>query len=198
LPKSEDSIISPSAEDIQSKGTIMSVKKKAAASRSTKVEVEAPGSKQSAAERRAAEAEVRALIDMFASAHLKLIGAVRKWLQKRLPTAHEVVYEYRDFFVISYSPNEHGYEGVLAIHAGADGVKLYFTRGKELPDPAKLLKGSGNTTRSINLEGASTLARPEVARLIEDAIALNSVPFAPDGRGSVIIRPTTAQKRRAT
>jgi hypothetical protein len=171
----------------------MSVKKEAAGRRSVKVEAEVPGSTQSAAARRSAEAQVRTLIDKFASAHLRLIGAMRRWLRKRLPTAHEVVYEYRDWFVISISPNEHGYEGVLAIRADADGVKLYFNRGKELPDPAKLLQGSGKQTRSIDMEGASTLARPEVARLIDEAIARNTVPFAPAGRGSVVIRSASAK-----
>src|SRR6266436_1064315 len=137
-------------------------------------------STQSAVARRSAEARLRAIVAKFAPAHLRLIGAMRRWLRKRLPTAHEVVYEYHDFFVISYSPNERGYEGVLAIRASANGVKLYFNRGKELPDPAKLLQGSGKQTRSINLEGASTLARPlfaqEVARLIDEAIARNRVP----------------------
>ena len=151
---------------------------------------------QSATERRSAEAEVRTLVAKFAPAHLRLIGAVRRWLQKRLPTAHELVYEYRDWFVISYSPNEHGYEGVLAIRAGANGVDLYFNRGNELPDPAKLLRGSGNQTRWIDMEGASTLARPAVACLIDEAIARNRVPFAPAGRGSVAIRSTSAKKRR--
>ena len=121
---------------------------------------------------------------------------MRRWLRKRLPTAHEVVYEYRDFFVISYSPNVRGYEGVLGIHASANGVKLFLNRCKELPDPAKLLQGSGNQTRSINVEGASTLARPEVARLIDEAIARNRVPFARAGRGSVVIRTTAAKQRR--
>ena len=93
-----------------------------------------------------------------------------------------------DFFVISYSPNERGYEGVLAIRASANGVRLYFNRGKELPDPAKLLQGSGNQTRWIHLEGASTLARPAVALLIDEAIARNRVPFARTGRGPVVIR----------
>src|SRR2546423_5173406 len=151
-------------------------------------------STQSAVARRSAEAELRSLIAKFAPAHQRLIGAMRRWLRKRLPTAHEVVYEYRDWFVISYSPNDHGYEGVLAIRASATGVSLYFNRGKELPDPAKLLQGSGKQTRSINLEGASTLARPEVARLIDEAIARNRVPFAPAGRGSVVIRSTSAKK----
>jgi len=143
---------------------------------------------QSAVERRSAVAQLRTLIAKFAPAHLRLIGAMRRWLRKRLPTAHEVVYEYRDFFVISYSPNERGYEGVLAIRASANGVRLYFNRGKELQDPAKLLQGSGKQTRWIHLEGASTLARPAVARLIDKAIARNRVPFARTGRGPVVIR----------
>src|SRR5262249_40673527 len=133
----------------------------------------------------------------FAPVHLRLIGAMRRSLRKRLPTAHEVVYEYRNLgaVVISFSPNEHGYEGVLTIRADADGVKLYFSRGKEMPDPAKLLQGSAQT-RWINMEGTSTLARPEVARLIDEAIALNRVPFAGAGRGSVVMSRSTSAKQR--
>lgn len=173
----------------------MSVKKKPSGRRSVQGQVEVPGSIQSAAERRSAEAQLRTLIARFAPAHRRLIAAMRRSLRKRLPTAHEVVYEYRDCFVISYSPNEHGYEGALAIRASADGVKLYFSRGKELPDPAKLLQGASQT-RWIHVEVASTLARPEVARLIDEAIARNRVPFAPAGRGSVVIRSTSAKRRR--
>jgi hypothetical protein len=174
----------------------MSVKKEASGRRSVQVEVEVPGSTQSAAARRSAEAELRALIARFAPAHPRLIGAMRRCLRKCLPTAYEVVYEYRDWFVISFSPNEHGYEGVLGIRASADGVKLFFNHARELPDPAKLLQGSGGQVRSINVEGASTLARPEVACLIDEAIARNRVPFARAGRGSVVIRSTSAKQHR--
>lgn len=145
-------------------------------------------STQSAAERRSAEGRLRSLIAKLAPAHRRLFGAIRRRLRKRLPTAHEVVYEYRDWFVISYSPNERGYEGVLAIRASADGVRLSFNRGKGLPDPERLLRGSGKQTRWIHLEGASAIARPAVARLIDEAIARNRVPFARTGRGPVVIR----------
>ena len=151
---------------------------------------------RSAAAPRSAEAQLRGLIAKFAPAHQRLIGAVRRRLRKHLPTAHEVVYEYRDCFVISYSPNERGYEGVLAIRASADGVKLYFNQGKGLPDPEKLLRGSANA-RWILLEGASTIARPVVARLIDEAIARNRVPFARTGRGPVVIRSASAKQRGA-
>jgi hypothetical protein len=172
------------------------VKKKPSRRRSKQVEVEVPGSTQSAVERRSAEAQLRALIDQFAPVHLPLIRSMRRSLRKRLPTAHEVVYEYRNLgaVVISFSPNERGYEGVLAIRASADGVKLYFNQGKELPDPEKLLQGS-TQARWINVEGASTLARPSIARLIDEAIARNPVLFSPAGRGSVVIRTASSKKR---
>ena len=163
----------------------------------TAKKADAPGSVQSAAARKAAEAELSLLVDTYAPAQLKLFGAVRKWLQKRLPTAQELVYEYRDCFVISYSPNEHGYEGVLALRVNAKGVVLYFNFGKDLPDPAKLLQGSGKQTRSIDLEDAAALARPEVTQLIDQAIARTPVPYATTGRGPVLIRPTSASKRRS-
>src|SRR5262245_27837275 len=153
-------------------------------------------STQSAVARRSAEAQLRTLIAKFAPAHLRLIGAMRRCLRKRLSTAHEVVYEYHDFFVISYSPNGRGYEGVFAIRASANGVRLYFNRGKELPDPAKLLQGSAGQVRFINVEGSSALVRPEVASLIDEAIARNRVPFARAGRGSVVIRSASAKQRR--
>jgi hypothetical protein len=172
----------------------MSVKKAAAARVSKQREVEAPA--QSVAARREAEAEIRALVAMHAPAHPRLVDSTRKWLQARLPTAHEIVYEYRDCFVISYAPNEHGYEGVFALRASLKGVSLYLNQGKGLPDPAKLLKGTGKQVRFIDLDSASTLARPEVACLIDAALGRNPMPYPSAGRGSVIIRSTAAKQRR--
>lgn len=151
---------------------------------------------QSAIERKTAEAELDTLIARFASTHERLVASVRRSLRKRLPTAHEVVYEYADFVVISYSPNGNGYDGVLALRASIDGVSLYFNQAKGLHDPEKLLKGSGKQARWLALEGKSPLTRPTVSRLIDEALAQNRVPFEISGRGQVVVRSTTAQKRR--
>lgn len=174
----------------------MSVKKTAPAGGSKQREVAAPA--QSAAARREAEAEIRTLVARHAPAHPRLVDATRKWLQARLPTAHEIVYEYRDCFVISYAPNDHGYEGVFAIRASLKGLALYLNQGKGLPDPAKLLHGTGKQVRFINLENASTLERPDVATLIDAALARNPVPYPTAGRGSVVIRSTAASQRGAS
>lgn len=151
---------------------------------------------QSAAERRAAESQVRALVARMSPDHARLVAATRRALRKRLPAALEVVYEYRDWFVISFSPSDRGYEGVLAIRGSADDVRLCFNRGKELSDPDDLLRGSGSLVRWIELKSAAALARPNVARLLDEAIRRNRVPFARSGAGAVQIRTASAKKAR--
>ena len=112
-----------------------------------------------------------------------------------MPTAHELVYDNYNFFVIGYSPTARPSDAVISIAASANGVGLCFIRGKGLPDPHKLLKGSGNQTRSIHLDDAATLTQPAVRRLIDEAIARSSAPFATRGRGPLVIRSVSAKQR---
>ena len=93
---------------------------------------------------------------------------MRRSLRKRLPTAHEMVYEYRDLLRHQLFTERARVRGRSCNPRSADGVRLYFNRGKGLPDPEKLLQGSGSQVRWIPVEGASTLARPAVARLIDE------------------------------
>lgn len=173
----------------------MSDKKKPPSRQTAKKEIVPPGDTQTATERRSAEAQLRALVEKFTADRSKLIAAMRKSLRGRLPTAYEVVYEYRDCFVISFSPSQHGYEGVLAIRGSADAVRLYFNQGRNLPDPERLLKGTSQA-RFMDVEGASALSRPAVVSLIDAALACNRVPFAAAGSGSVVIRSTATKKSR--
>ena len=148
---------------------------------------------QSAAERRAAESQVTALLSKHAPDHVRLMSALRKALRTRLPSAHEIVYEYADNVTISYSPNDKGYAGVLALRASADEVRLYFNQGKGMPDPEKLLQGSTKLVRYIAVESAATLKRPAVAALIDTALARSPIPSAKTGEGPVTIQSIRAK-----
>lgn len=75
-------------------------------------------------------------------------------MRKRLPTANELLYDYKNFFVIAYSPTDHPTDGIVSIAARADGVRLYLMNGPRLPDPKKLLMGSGKETRFLRVESA--------------------------------------------
>ena len=57
----------------------------------------------------------------------------------------------------------------------------------------KLLRGSGTQARWIAVEGASTLARPAIERLVDEALTRNPVPFAGTGRGPTVLRSASTK-----
>ena len=140
-------------------------------------------------------AQLAAFIAKFGPEDRRLIRAVRAAMRRRLPAAHELVYDNYNFFVIGFSPTERPSDAIVSITARAGSVGLCFIRGVGLPDPDRLLRGSGNQTRSIPLPSAGTLAEPAVEALIAAAVARSRVPLAPGGRGRLIIRSVSAKQR---
>jgi hypothetical protein len=144
---------------------------------------------------RTPEAVLRSFIYRLGPKDQKLIRSVRAAVRKRFSTANELAYDYASHFVIAYSPTDRGIDSVVSIVARANGVQLCFTQGKRLPDPKRLLLGSGNQTRFVWVEAATQLAHPDVKALIAAAIDQASVPLPSKGRGGLIIRPTAASRR---
>jgi hypothetical protein len=142
-----------------------------------------------------AEKQLKTFIDKFEPKHQSLIRAVRKALRKRLPAAHELVYDNYNFFVIGYAPTERPTDSILSIAAGANGVGLCFIRGASLPDPHKILLGSGKQTRFIRVESAKVLASPEVEALIAAATAQSKTPLPATGKRKLIIRSVSTKQR---
>lgn len=141
-----------------------------------------------------AEKALGTFIAKFDAKDQRLIRAVRKAVRRRLPTAHELVYDNYNFFVIGYSPTERPSDAIVSIAARANGVGLCFIHGAELSDPSKLLLGSGHQTRFIRLESAAVLERPEVEALLAEAIG-RAKPLPESGRGKLIIRSVAAKQR---
>jgi hypothetical protein len=142
-----------------------------------------------------AEEQLKSFIDKFEPKHQTLIRAVRKAMRKRIPTAHELVYDNYNFFVIGYCPTERPSDCILSIAAGANGVGVHFSGGTTLPDPHGLLLGEGSQNRFIRVESAEALSRPEVEALIAAAIAQSKAPLPASGTGKLIIRSISAKQR---
>ncbi len=142
-----------------------------------------------------AEQQLQGFIAKFEPKHQALIRALRKALRKRLPTANELVWDNYNFFVLSYGPTERPSDCIVTIAAAANGVGLSFYRGSTLPDPHKMLLGSGAQNRFIRIESAKTLDRPEVEALIAAAVAQAKTPFPASGGRKVIIRSVSAKQK---
>jgi len=142
-----------------------------------------------------AEQQLDGFIDKFDPKNAALIRSVRKELRKRLAAANELVYDNYNFFVIGYCSTERPTDCIVSIAAAANGVGLSFYYGALLPDPHKLLLGSGSQNRFIRIESAATLARPEVEELIAAAVAHAKAPLPASGRGKLIIRSISEKQR---
>ena len=142
-----------------------------------------------------AEKQLKSFVDKFEPKNRALIRAVRKAMRKRLPTANELVYDNYNFFVIGYCSTERPSDCIVSLAAAANGVGLSFYRGASLPDPHKILLGSGNQNRLIRLGSVEILGRPEVEGLIEAAVAQAKTPLPASGGGKLIIRSISAKQR---
>ena len=141
------------------------------------------------------EALVRAFIAKFSPENRALIRAVRKALRKRFSAAYELAYDNYNFFVLGYSPTERPSDAVVSMAAGANGVGLCFIRGASLPDPKKVLLGSGRQTRFLRVPSVDVLARPEVKALLAAAVAESRVPFRDAARPTLVVRSISAKQR---
>ncbi len=154
-----------------------------------------PATVRTAKPRTDGEARLKKFIAKFDPKNAATIRAVRRALRKRFPTATEIVYDNYNFFVIGYSPTERPSDSIISMAAGANGVGLCFIHGARLPDPGRVLLGSGKQTRFVRLESAGVLERPEIRTLLAAAVERAKTPFSASGRHQLIIRSVSAKQR---
>jgi hypothetical protein len=142
-----------------------------------------------------AERQLAGFIRKFSAVDQQLIRAVRRALRARFSTAHELVYDNYNFFVIGYSPTERPSDAIVSMTARANSVGLCFTHGAKLPDPNNVLLGSGKQTRFIRIDSPQVLKRPEVEALVAAAIIQARAPLPRTGRGKLIVRSVSAKQR---
>jgi hypothetical protein len=141
------------------------------------------------------ERQLAEFIAKFSPEMGRLIRAARAKMRAFIPQALELVYDNYNFFVIGYGPNEKAGDAIFSLAAQAKGVSLCFLQGAKLPDPYKLLRGSGNVVRNIRLETADALDDPKVRLLMETALKRAKSPLPVDGGHRLIIKSVSAKQR---
>jgi hypothetical protein len=126
-------------------------------------------------------------------------GALAK-MHKRLPGALQLVYDNYNALAIGFSPTERASHGIFSIAIWPRKVRLFFLKGKGLPDPHRLLEGSGNVVRSITLEDASDLDNPALQELMKRALERADPPLDETPTELIVIKsiaPTQRPRRPA-
>lgn len=116
------------------------------------------------------------------------------WMRKKFPSANVLVYDNYNALAIGFGPSERASDAVFSIALFPRWANLFFLQGAGLPDPNKLLKGSGKRVRSIRLDEVALLDRPDVLALI-DAEAARSGLAPGAGSGNIVIKSISAKQR---
>jgi hypothetical protein len=139
--------------------------------------------------------QVASFIAKFDPAVAKLTRSARLFLRKRFPTAIELVYDNYNALAIGFSSTEKTSDVLFSLAVYPRWVNLYFMYGRTLPDPQKLLQGSGNQGSFVRLDDLGTLDKPAVKALMEAAINQAESPLASKGRGYTIIKSVSKKQR---
>lgn len=85
--------------------------------------------------------------------------------------------------------------GVASLAVSPRGVALSFYYGSTLPDPRRILQGSGKQNRFVRLADVATLDEPAVAALLRAATAQARTPMPKSGHGRTVIKSISAKQR---
>jgi len=108
-------------------------------------------------------------IDAYVKTAGKLVGvtkAVRALVKKTAAGCEEYVSPWKTPAFDSNGP-------LCVFVLGKEHLSLAFLRGAKLPDPEKLLEGTGKGVRHVKLRSVTDEKRPGVKRLIAEAAKLN-------------------------
>ena len=142
-----------------------------------------------------ADKELASFIGKYSQEVATVAKAALVKMRKRLPGAVELVYDNYNALAIAFGSSEKLADVIFSIALYPRWVSLFFKNGATLPDPQRLLKGSGKEIRHIVLEGAATLDRPAVRKLMAEAQRSASRPIDPKSKRRIISKSVAANQR---
>jgi hypothetical protein len=121
--------------------------------------------------------------------------AALRTLRAGIPGSIQLVYDNYNALAIGFSPTDRASDAVLSIAVYPRWVSLFFLQATGLPDPGRLLKGSGKKVRHVVLASASAIDRPEIQALINAALSRAATPFIAEAPNRLAIKSVSAKQR---
>ena len=142
-----------------------------------------------------AEAQLEAFLVKYLPPVAALGRAATKRLRVRFPTCDALVYDNFQALAVGFSTNGKTRPAFVSVALYPRWVNLFFLQGAGLPDPERLLQGSGSIVRHIRLARAEDLDAPAIRALLALAEAAAEPPVDPSRRGQLVIKSISAKQR---
>jgi hypothetical protein len=126
------------------------------------------------------EADFEAMLSTFSPAVQGLARGARRLVLDALPESFEIVWVRQKIVGYGTGPKKMT-EHFCWLAPFRDYASLGFYYGSELPDPAKLLEGTGTRMRHVKVRSRADLSNPALRTLVELAIKHRVPPPLPLG-----------------
>lgn len=140
--------------------------------------------------------QLDSFIAKFSPTTASLAKAVLRTMRARLPGAVEMVYAKSNSLVVGFCPRERASDVINSMAVHTNWVNVYFFEGDTLPDPDRLLQGSGHIVRHIKVTNAADLDSPAVRALMAEALERAHPPLDRKGKGRIVIKSVAKWKLR--
>jgi hypothetical protein len=143
------------------------------------------------------KADLERFIARFTPEIAALARGALKRMRKRIPTAHQLVYDNYNGLGIGFAASERASTVIFSIVLYPRRVTLFFMQAQrsKLDDPDGLLRGSGTVVRHVPLDSAAMLDSAPLQRLMAQALERAQVPLSTAGKGRLIIKSIAAKRR---
>jgi hypothetical protein len=141
----------------------------------------------------------RAQLDSFIDKYRPKVATLTRELfdkmKARVPGATIMVYDNYNALAIGFGPSDRAGQAVLSLAVMPRWVTLCFLFGVGLPDPHRLLNGSGSRVRHIRLHTLDAFDDPRVQDLISAALEQCEPPVDSTREQRLIIKSISAKQR---
>jgi len=122
--------------------------------------------------------EYLGFLKVYGSRISDLTLEVRKLVLSEAPASTELIYDAYNAVAAGYSFTGRPSDAFIHIATYARWVNLGFNQGSQLPDPDRLLQGSGNWIRHIRISAPEDLHNPAVRAFVKAAVSRADRPEA--------------------
>jgi hypothetical protein len=143
----------------------------------------------------ASENQLAGFIAKFTPEIAEQVHEVLPIMRARLRGAIELVYDNYNALAIGFGPSERASEAIFSIAVFPRHLSLFFLKGVGLPDPDRVLKGSGKVVRHIVLKSPRDLESREVKSLMKAALQAALKPLDPAQPHRIVIKSISAKQR---
>lgn len=141
------------------------------------------------------ESQLDAFLDKYTPEVGTIARGCLKKMRSRLPGATQIAYDNYNALAIGFGPSETASEAIFSIVLYPRYVTLFFLQGARLPDPKRLLQGSGKIVRHIRLELPTDLDQPAIRELMLNALQSAKRPIDHTAPGGLVIKSVSAKQR---